>query len=194
MSTHILQIDSSVFGDQGQSSQLAAKLAEKLALKARQQQSETTLTHRDIAAEQLPHFTLDTIEAIAAGQATLADALIAEVQAADVLVISAPMYNFGIPSTLKAWLDHITRVQVTFKYTPTGPVGLLAGKKVYVITTRGGLHKNTPNDAVVPYLKIILGFVGLNDVEFIYAEGLAMTDHKEQSLHKAKADIASFAA
>ncbi|MFT4631276.1 MAG: FMN-dependent NADH-azoreductase [Candidatus Pseudothioglobus sp.] len=187
MSKHILQIDSSVFGARGQSSQLAAGLVEKL----RGQCSDATLTHRDVTAEQIPHFTLDTIQAIAKGEAELADALISEVQRADILVISAPMYNFSIPTALKAWLDHITRAQTTFTYVQSGPVGLLTGKKVFVVATRGGFHKDKPEDAVVPYLKTILSFIGLSDVEFIYAEGLAMTDHKDQGLVNARADISA---
>jgi len=187
MSAHILQIDSSVFGAHGQSSQLAGRLVEKL----REQHSGATLTHRDVTTENIPHYTLEAIQAVATGEAELADALISEVQAADIVVICAPMYNFSIPSTLKAWLDHITRVQVTFKYAEAGPVGLLTGKKTYVVTTRGGLHKDKPHDAVVPYLKTILGFIGLSDVEFIYAEGLAMSAHKDQAVAKAQAEIAA---
>ena len=105
---------------------------------------------------------------------SLDDALIAQVQSADVIVLGVPMYNFGIPVQLKTWLDAIARVGVTFRYTATGPEGLVKGKKVYVALARGGLYRDTPADSQVPYLKTILGFLGMTDVEFIYAEGLAM--------------------
>lgn len=189
MSTHILQVNSSIFGNQGQSSQLSNTLLEKI----QTQHPEATLTTRDVTADNIPHFTMDTITAIGEGQAELADKLIAEVQAADILIISAPMYNFSIPSTLKAWFDHIARAQVTFKYTDTGPVGLLTGKKVYVITTRGGMHKDTNRDAVVPFMQTILNFVGLSDVEYIYAEGLSMTDKKAVAVTQAQAEIEALA-
>jgi FMN-dependent NADH-azoreductase len=110
----------------------------------------------------------------------LDDALIAEVAAADVIVIGVPMYNFGVPAQLKNWIDAVARAGVTFKYTESGPVGLVQGKKVYVALTRGGLYRNTPADTQVPYLKTFLGFIGLTDVQFIYAEGLAMGPEAEQ--------------
>lgn len=102
------------------------------------------------------------------------DALIAEVQGADVVVLGVPMYNFGVSAQLKNWIDAIARAQVTFRYTASGPEGLLPGKKVYVALTRGGKYRNTPADTQVPYLKTVLGFLGMTDVRFLYAEGLAM--------------------
>ena len=109
----------------------------------------------------------------------LNDALIAEVQAADTVVIAAPMINFGISSQLKNWIDAIARAGVTFKYTATGPVGLLTGKKVYVVLTRGGVYRDKPADTMVPYLTMVLGFLGMTDISFIYAEGLAMGSDAE---------------
>jgi FMN-dependent NADH-azoreductase len=109
-----------------------------------------------------------------AARVALDDALIAQVQAADVIVIGAPMYNFGVTSLLKNWIDAISRARVTFRYTENGPEGLLTGKKVYVVLTRGGSHRGTPRDSQVPYLSTVLAFLGMADVEFIYAEGLAM--------------------
>jgi len=106
--------------------------------------------------------------------------LIGEVQAADVIVLGVPMYNFGVSAQLKNWIDAITRAQVTFRYTANGPEGLLKGKKVYVALTRGGLYRNTPADTQVPYLKTIFTFLGLTDVQFVYAEGLAMGPEAEQ--------------
>ena len=110
----------------------------------------------------------------------LDDALIAELKAADVVVLGVPMYNFGVPTQLKNWIDAIARAGVTFKYTDKGPVGLVQGKKIYVALTRGGLYRNTPADTQVPYLKTFFAFLGMTDVQFIYAEGLAMGPEAEQ--------------
>ncbi|BBP78657.1 FMN-dependent NADH-azoreductase [Pseudomonas gingeri NCPPB 3146 = LMG 5327] len=117
-----------------------------------------------------------------------------ELLAADVLVLAAPMYNFAIPSTLKAWLDHVLRAGVTFKYTETGPQGLLTGKQAYVLTARGGLYAGGTNDHQEPYLRQVLAFVGIHDVSFIHAEGLNMGgDFQEKGLNQAKARIAQIA-
>jgi len=118
------------------------------------------------------------------------DALIAEVQAHDAIVLGVPMYNFGVPVQLKSWIDAIARAGVTFKYTETGPVGLIQGKKVYVALARGGLYRGTPNDSQVPYLKAVLGFLGLTDVNFIYAEGLNMgPEAAAKGFAQAEADL-----
>ena len=109
-----------------------------------------------------------------AARIALDDALIAQVQAADVIVIGAPMYNFGITVQLKSWFDAIARANVTFKYTENGPVGLLTGKKVYVGLSRGGLHRDSANDSQVPYLNTMFGFLGLTDVQYVYSEGMGM--------------------
>ena len=110
----------------------------------------------------------------------LDDALIAEIQAADVVVLGVPMYNFGVPAQLKNWIDAISRAGVTFRYTEQGPEGLLKGKTVYVALTRGGKYRNTPADTQVPYLKTVFTFLGLTDVHFVYAEGLSMGFDAEQ--------------
>ncbi len=104
------------------------------------------------------------------------DALVAELRAADVIVIGLPMYNFGVPSTLKAYFDHVARAGVTFRYTAQGPEGLLEGKKAYVVATRGGKYSGTPQDLQSAYVRQFLGFVGITEVEFVYAEGLALGD------------------
>ena len=109
-----------------------------------------------------------------AARVALDDHLIDQVKSADALVLGVPMYNFGVPVQLKTWIDAIARAGVTFRYTENGPVGLLTGKKVYVALARGGLYRDTPADSQVPYLRGILGFLGMTDVEFVYAEGLAM--------------------
>ena len=116
-----------------------------------------------------------------AARVALDDALIAEIQAADVVVLGVPMYNFGVPAQLKNWIDAISRAGVTFRYTEKGPEGLLKGKKVYVALTRGGKYRNTPADTQVPYLKTVFAFLGLTDVHFVYAEGLAMGPDAEQT-------------
>ncbi len=150
-----------------------------------------TLTVRDLS--RTPHLPLDesTLQALftPADQRTpehharvaLDDALIAEIQAADVVVLGVPMYNFGVPAQLKNWIDAISRAQVTFRYTANGPEGLLKGKKVYVALTRGGIYRNTPGDTQVPYLQTIFAFLGMTDVQFVYAEGLAMGPEAEQN-------------
>jgi FMN-dependent NADH-azoreductase len=102
------------------------------------------------------------------------DALIAEIQAADVVVLAAPMYNFGVSALLKNWIDAIARSGVTFRYTEKGPEGLLKGKRLYVVLARGGKYRDTPADTQVPYLRTVFGFLGITDIEFIYAEGLNM--------------------
>jgi FMN-dependent NADH-azoreductase len=113
---------------------------------------------------------------------------------ADVVVIGVPMYNFGIPSTLKAYFDHIARAGVTFRYTEKGPVGLLTGKKAYVFAARGGLYAGTPRDTQTPYLRDVLSFLGMSDVQFVFAEGLAMESAaKEQAVAKASAQAEALA-
>lgn len=122
----------------------------------------------------------------------LDDALIAEVQAADVLVLGVPMYNFGIPTQLKNWIDAIARAGVTFRYTEKGPEGLLKGKKVYLSLARGGRYRGTENDTQTPYLKTVLGFLGMTDLHFIYAEGLNMgPEAARQGFTEAEADMAT---
>jgi len=125
-----------------------------------------------------------------AARVALDDALIAEIAAADVVVLGVPMYNFGVPAQLKNWIDAISRAGVTFRYTANGPEGLLTGKKVYVALTRGGKYRNTPADSQVPYLATVLGFLGMKDVHFVYAEGLAMgADAEREALATAYAEI-----
>jgi len=118
------------------------------------------------------------------------DALIDELKRADVIVLGLPMYNFGLPSTLKAYFDHVARVGVTFRYTEKGPVGLVTGKKVYVFAARGGLYAGTPRDTQTQYVRDFLAFLGMNDVEFVYAEGLAVSETaKHQGIARAYAQI-----
>ncbi|GGO75829.1 FMN-dependent NADH-azoreductase [Marinobacterium nitratireducens] len=185
--TKALVIQSSALNEGSNTRYLTAKLIERL---GRDEQLE--VTSRDLAAEPLPHldesllgafFTPDeqrTPEQRAA--VATSDRLVAELQAHDVLVIAAPMYNFGVPSTLKAYLDHIARAGITFKYTEQGPVGLVEGKKAYIVAATGGVHAGTPRDFVAPYLRTFLGFIGIDNVEVIQAEGMSMSDQKETSI------------
>jgi len=177
MST-VLQLNTSISGPDGLSSRLAGEFASALA-----ERSGAQRIVRDLARQPVPHLTAERFAAFGTpvAERTLeqqryvgeSDALIAELRRADALVLGVPMYNFGIPSTLKAYFDHVARAGVTFRYTPEGPVGLLTGKQAYVIATRGGQYAGTPKDLQSAYLRLFLGFVGIREVEFIYAEGLA---------------------
>jgi FMN-dependent NADH-azoreductase len=130
-----------------------------------------------------------------AAVAAYSDALIEELRRADVVVFGVPMYNFGIPSALKAYFDHVARAGVTFRYTDSGPVGLLQGKTAYVFATRGGLYAGTPRDTQTTYIRDFLAFLGIDEVTFVYAEGLAISDAKKQAgLANAHAAIATLAA
>ncbi|MFL6663803.1 MAG: FMN-dependent NADH-azoreductase [Rhizobacter sp.] len=183
---NIVQLNSSARAENSHSTRLANSIVERL----RASHTNATLTVRDLA--RTPHPALDEAALGAlfspadkrtpeqAARVAQDDALIAELMAADVIVLGVPMYNFGVPAQLKNWIDAVARAGVTFRYTEMGPVGLVQGKKVYVALTRGGLYRNTPADTQVPYLKTFLGFIGLTDVEFIYAEGLAMGPEAEQ--------------
>lgn len=202
---NILQINSSARpwanGQGSQSTRLASELVERL----RAADPAATLTVRDLTAR--PHPALDeaTLGALFTpadarspeqhARVALDQALIDEVKAADVIVIGVPMVNFGITSQLKNWIDAIAKAGVTFKYTATGPVGLIEGKKVYAVLTRGGIYRDQPHDTQVPYLRQTLGFLGITDVEFIYAEGLAMgPDAEARAIASARAEIAAVAA
>ena len=159
---------------------------------------------RDLAAEPVPHLDATLLggwmtpseQQNDAEKAALArsNQLTDELLAADVLVLAAPMYNFAIPSTLKAWLDHVLRAGVTFKYTETGPQGLLTGKRAFVLTARGGIYAGSALDHQEPYLRQALAFIGIHDVQFIHAEGLNLgAEFSEKGLAKAKAKLAEVA-
>jgi FMN-dependent NADH-azoreductase len=200
--TTLLQINASMNNDHGQSSQLANQFVAVF----HKRHPEAKIVVRDVAAaEPVPHLDAERFgafitkpeERTAAQRAVVAysDILINELKQADVIVLGLPMYNFGVPSQLKAYFDHIARVGVTFKYTEQGPVGLLSGKKVYVFAARGGLYAGTPMDTQTSYVRDFLRFLGMTDVEFVYAEGLAISpESKEAGLAKAAAEIARLAA
>jgi FMN-dependent NADH-azoreductase len=188
--TTILQLNNSLFGDNGKSS----RLADAFVAQWREREPEVRVIRRDLARDPIPHLSLEAFTAagIAPDQRTseqaraagLADTLVDEVLAADVLVIGLPIYNFNLPSTLKTWFDHVARAGTTFRYTSAGPEGLLRARRAYVFATSGGQYAGTPADFQAPYLKHFLGFLGIDNVSFTYAEGLAMG---EQSSHEALA-------
>jgi FMN-dependent NADH-azoreductase len=196
----LLQIKASMFSGSGQSTQLADQFV--AAWRARNPDGK--LVERDLGAEPVPHLTAQRFGAFLAKpderdaqqQAVVdfSDALIEELRNADVIALGLPMYNFGIPSTLKAYFDHIARAGVTFRYTESGPVGLLTGKKVYVFAARGGQYVGTPLDTQTGYVRDFLRFIGIDDVEFIYAEGLNMgEDSKNAALTSAQTAIRQLA-
>ncbi len=152
---------------------------------------------RDLAADPVPHLTAERFGAFlskpeartAEQQAVIdySDALVRELKEADVIALGLPFYNFGMPSTLKAYFDHVARAGVTFRYMPQGAVGLLTGKKTYVFAARGGQYAGTALDSQTPYVRQFLAFLGLTDVEFVYAEGLAISaETKAASLARAR--------
>jgi FMN-dependent NADH-azoreductase len=200
--TTLLQINASINDDNGQSSQLAKQFV--AAFRARLPHAKIVV--RNVAAaDPVPHlnaqrfgaFITKAEERSAEQHAVVAysDKLIDELKQADVIVLGLPMYNFGVPSQLKAYFDHVARAGVTFKYTDKGPVGQLTGKKVYVFAARGGLYAGTPMDTQTSYVRDFLRFLGMADVEFVYAEGLAISPQsKEEGLAKAVAEIARLAA
>ena len=188
----LLQLNTSLYSNEGQSSQLTQRYVD--AWSARNPNGAVIV--RDLAADPVPHLTAErfaafnTAPAARSGEQQLvvdySDRLIEELRRADTVVIGLPMYNFGVPSTLKAYFDHVARANVTFKYTETGPVGLLTGKQVIVVATRGGAYAGTPMDTQSDYVRQFLGFIGMKDVEFVYAEGLAMGARRETSLALAR--------
>ncbi|HVF33825.1 MAG TPA: NAD(P)H-dependent oxidoreductase [Candidatus Saccharimonadia bacterium] len=176
----LLQINSSLFSTAGAST----TLADRVVARWRAANPGGRVLLRDLAADPVPHLTAETFEAFGLprerrnGSQALAvaysDQLIAELVRADTVVLALPMYNFGVPSTLKAYFDQVARAGVTFRYNGDGPVGLLRGKRAIVVATRGGRYAGTPLDTQTDFVRMFLAFVGIDDVEFVYAEGLAL--------------------
>ena len=187
---NILVLKSSILADNSQTNQLSDYFVSKLADK--------NVVIRDLAANPLPHFDATAATALR-GQPTsaeenallaLSDELVAEIKKADTLIINAPMYNFHIPTQLKSYFDFIARPRVTFQYSEKGPEGLLKGKKAVVLAAFGGFHQNQPTDLVTSYMKAILGFIGITDVQFVYVEGIGFgPETVEKAQAKAKAEI-----
>lgn len=189
----ILFIQTSLSGAQSQSNLLAQELISKIG-----QSSDIEVTVRDLTTTELPHLTASEMQSwqIPVQERTseqiqlaeLSDNLISELEQHQTLVIALPMYNFGVPSHFKAWIDRIARAGITFEYTEQGPKGLINNKKVIVVASRGGVYAGTEKDSQTQYLKDVLAFLGMDDVTFIYAEGLNMPI-REQGLAQARSSI-----
>jgi FMN-dependent NADH-azoreductase len=190
----ILNIISSPRGEASVSIKLANAIVDKL----REKDPAAAVEVKDLTSNPFPHLEEAHLNAFFTpieahteeNKAAISHSnkAIQEIMDADVIVIGAPMYNFGIPSVLKAWMDHIARAGITFKYGANGPEGLVTGKKVYLAVATGGVY-STPDyasaDFVVPYLKNFLGFLGMTDVTVVRAEGLAIPGLQETALDKA---------
>ena len=202
MST-ILVIDSAATGAASVSRRLTQALTRAIAAR----EPGARIIRRDIGAEPVPHLTEATVGAIrgarpdsdAARRAlALSDSLIGELRAADLIVIGAPMYNFGMPSTLKAWFDHVLRAGITFRYSAEGPEGLVKEKKAIVVESRAGYYSDGPAaamDSQEPHLRTLLGFMGVTDVTFVRAEKLAFgPEAAEEAIAGAVAELEALAA
>ena len=194
---NVLRITTSILGEGSVSSELMDDLLAKLGA-----QESLDVTERNFTDQPIPHLDGPWLTALSTADAdrsldqqakvAFSDQLVAELLGADTLVIGLPMYNFSLPSMLKAWVDHIARAGITFKYTENGAVGLLEGKKVYLVAALGGIHETSATDFLRPYMKHIMAFVGLSDVEFISADGLNMgPERREQGLANARNQIAN---
>jgi FMN-dependent NADH-azoreductase len=194
----LLQLNSSLFQTGGQSSQLGDAYVERWL----NDNPDGQVNRRDLAAEPVPHLNLARFQAFTTPEsertpeqrdvAAYSDRLIAELQEADVIVLGIPMYNFSVPSTLSSYFDHVARAGVTFRYTPEGPEGLLTNKKAVVFITRGGIYGE--DHAQSNYVRQFLGFIGIQDVEMIHAEGLAVGEEsKQRALDSAREQIAKVA-
>lgn len=194
----ILHVISSLNGQNSYSMALGNKILEQL----KKENPDSEVVERNLVAEDFPHITADKWQAIItpeenrteAQRETIAfqDEVIQELLDADILVIGAPLYNFGIPSQLKAWIDHLAKSGVTFKYTEEGPQGLVSGKKVYIAMSSGGVYsENAAYDFVSDYLIKVLGFLGMTDVELIRVEGIAIPELRDEALNKAEKQLAT---
>ena len=184
----LLHIDSSALGNHSVSRGLTAAIVAELV----REQPGLDVTYRDLAAQPLPHWT--PVADAADPSALLGNAVMEEFLAADVIVIGAPMYNFSISSALKAWIDRVAVAGKTFRYTANGPEGLAGGKRVIIASSRGGFYgegsAGQPMDFQEPYLRAVLGFLGVTDLEFVRAEGVNVSaDHKAEALKTAQASI-----
>src|ERR1700676_596486 len=199
--TTLLQITASIHADHGQSSQLATRFVRAFS----RSHPDSPIGRPRLAGDSVPPLSAERFAAFlskpqerSAAQGDVvaySDTLIAELKQADVIVLGLPMYNFGVPSQLKAYFDHIARAGETFRYSASGPVGLLTGKKAYIFAARGGLYAGTALDTQTNYVRDFLRFVGVEDIEFVYAEGLAISpESKASGLARAAADIQRLAA
>jgi FMN-dependent NADH-azoreductase len=183
----LLHLDSSALGAQSATRELSRAIVDRL----EREHGEIAVAYRDLDADPIPHLTAATVSKQDPAQAALGEALLAEFLGADALVIGAPMYNFGIPSTLKAWIDRIAVAGRTFRYTADGPVGLAGGKRVIVASARGSaLGDGHPADFQEAYLRQLFGFLGITELEFVRAEGVGLSpEHRARALREAHARI-----
>lgn len=199
--TTLLQINTSVFSDNGNST----KLANEFVAEWQKRHPDGSVVVRDVGAQPIPHLDAARVQAFftpaeqrsAEQQALVAqsDALIDELKRADVVVLGLPMYNFGVPSTLKAYFDHLARAGISFRYTANGPEGLIGDRKVYIFAARGGFYRGTQVDTQTGFVTSFLNFIGIRDIEFVYAEGLNISeDQKRSALAQAATEIERLAA
>ncbi|MDC5536299.1 NAD(P)H-dependent oxidoreductase [Acinetobacter baumannii] len=194
----ILVLKSSIMGEGSQTNRLIDVMLEHRKVQGLQDD----ITIRNLAEMNLPVLDLEIFQALRGAEnvnqdiqriVTLSDELIAELKSADLLVIGAPMYNLNVPTQLKNWFDLVARARQTFRYTETYPQGLVEGVKAVVVSSRGGIHVGQETEAVTPYLKAVLGLMGIHDVDFIYAEGLDMQAYRSNALDLASQQVKEFA-
>ncbi|MGQ0922500.1 FMN-dependent NADH-azoreductase [Acinetobacter baumannii] len=194
----ILVLKSSIMGEGSQTNRLIDVMLEH----RKDQGLQDDITIRNLAEMNLPVLDLEIIQALRGAEnvnqdiqriVALSDELIAELKSADLLVIGAPMYNLNVPTQLKNWFDLVARARQTFRYTETYPQGLVEGVKAVVVSSRGGIHVGQETEAVTPYLKAVLGLMGIHDVDFIYAEGLDMQAYRSNALDSASQQVKEFA-
>lgn len=182
----LLHLDSSALGANSISRVLSAADVEQ----QRRLHPEVDVSYRDLDRDPIPHLTAQTLAQADPAEAAAAEAVMQQFLQADVIVIGAPMYNFAIPSTLKAWIDRIAVAGRTFQYTANGPEGLAGGKRVIIASARGGLYADPTNDFQEPYLRQVLGFLGIDDIRFVRAEGVAYSpQHRADALASALAGL-----
>ena len=183
----LLHIDSSALGAHSVTRELSAAIVARW----RDALPHVQVEYRNLDADPIPHLSAGSLARADAAAAADAERVLAQFVDADIVVIGAPMYNFAIPSTLKAWIDRVTVAGSTFRYTDAGPEGLAGGKRVIVASGRGGLHTGAPSDFVEPYLAFVFGFMGIKDVEFVRAEGVAYSpQHRSDAIAAALKAIA----
>ncbi|HCJ6672283.1 NAD(P)H-dependent oxidoreductase [Acinetobacter baumannii] len=194
----ILVLKSSIMGEGSQTNRLIDVMLEH----RKDQGLQDDITIRNLAEMNLPVLDLETFQALRGAEnvnqdiqriVALSDELIAELKNTDLLVIGAPMYNLNVPTQLKNWFDLVARARQTFRYTETYPQGLVEGVKAVVVSSRGGIHVGQETEAVTPYLKAVLGLMGIHDVDFIYAEGLDMQAYRSNALDLASQQVKEFA-
>ncbi|ENW61466.1 TPA: NAD(P)H-dependent oxidoreductase [Acinetobacter baumannii] len=194
----ILVLKSSIMGEGSQTNRLIDVMLEH----RKDQGLQDDITIRNLAEMNLPVLDLEIFQALRGAEnvnqdiqriVALSDELIAELKSADLLVIGAPMYNLNVPTQLKNWFDLVARARQTFRYTETYPQGLVEGVKAVLVSSRGGIHVGQETEAVTPYLKAVLGLMGIHDVDFIYAEGLDMQAYRSNALDLASQQVKEFA-